>query len=83
MPIQGTAADMIKLAMIRVDKCLTASQLPARMLLQVHDELLFEVDEAAVDALTELVSREMIAALTLQVPIEVDTGTGKNWLDAH
>jgi len=83
MPIQGTAADMIKLAMIRVDKCLTASQIPARMLLQVHDELLFEVDEAAVDALTELVSREMIAALTLQVPIEVDTGTGKNWLDAH
>jgi DNA polymerase I len=82
-PIQGTAADMIKLAMIRVDAALRATQLQARMLLQVHDELVFECPESEVPTLRELVIQGMTKALKLAVPIEVETGTGGNWLAAH
>ncbi len=82
-PIQGTAADMIKLAMIRVDEDLRAAGLRTRMLLQVHDELLFEVpeDEAATAKL--LITDAMRHALPLRVPVEVDAATGHNWLEAH
>ncbi|HLF13889.1 MAG TPA: DNA polymerase I [Bacteroidota bacterium] len=80
MPIQGTAADMIKLAMIRIHGRLTGERLRARMLLQVHDELVFEVPESETDAVGKLVRSEMEAALPLSVPVVVDVGTGKNWL---
>ena len=83
MPIQGTAADMIKLAMVRVDAALRASDLKARMLLQVHDELLFEVPVAEVESVRKLVVEGMKNALPLRVPIVVDTGVGQNWLEAH
>ena len=83
MPIQGTAADMIKLAMVRVDAALRASGHKAKMLLQVHDELLFEVPEAEVEAVRALVVDGMRNALPLRVPIVVDAGVGQNWLEAH
>ncbi len=82
-PIQGTAADMIKLAMIRVDRELHESGLRARMLLQVHDELLFEVPEGEVALARALITDAMRHALPLRVPIEVEAGTGRNWLEAH
>ncbi len=82
-PIQGTAADLIKLAMIRVQAALEERGLPARMTLQVHDELVFEVPEGEVDALRELVVPLMEQAMPLDVPLVVDTGVGSNWLEAH
>lgn len=84
MPIQGTQADMIKLAMIAIDRQIATEGLSARMLLQVHDELVFEVPPAEVEVLSEIIRHEMIHALPLEgVPIEVDVDTGQNWLDAH
>lgn len=82
-PIQGTAADMIKLAMVRVDAALSAGHWKAKMLLQVHDELLLEVPEAEVDAVKPLVVEAMRHALPLRVPVVVDAGVGQNWLEAH
>lgn len=82
-PIQGTAADMIKLAMIKVDAALRHGKFRARMLLQVHDELLFEVPKTEVEPVTRLVKEGMTNALPLPVPVEVETGTGMNWLEAH
>ncbi len=82
-PIQGTSADMIKLAMVRVATALKAGGFKTRMLLQVHDELLFEVPEAEVDAVKPLVVEAMREALPLRVPIEVEAGVGMNWLEAH
>jgi DNA polymerase-1 len=82
-PIQGTAADLIKLAMIRVDAALTEKKLAARMILQVHDQLVFEVPEAEVDEVAPLVVDLMEQAMELDVPLVVDTGTGENWLQAH
>ena len=83
MPIQGTAADMIKCAMIRLDADLQDRGLKSRMLLQVHDELVFEVPDAEQGELTSLVRKRMMEALTLNVPVKVDMGTGCNWLEAH
>lgn len=83
MPIQGTAADMIKLAMIAIDDALRRRKSAARMLLQVHDELVFEVPEADVETMKNLVVEKMQNALKLDVPIEVEVGVGKNWLEAH
>ena len=82
-PIQGTAADMIKLAMVRVDAALRERGVEARMLLQVHDELLLEVPEGEVDEVRELVVEGMRGALELKVPVVVDTGVGRDWLEAH
>jgi DNA polymerase-1 len=82
-PIQGTAADLIKLAMIRVARGLRADRLSTRMLLQVHDELLLEVPEKEVAAVTSLVTREMSGAGTLKVPLVVDVGSGPSWAMAH
>lgn len=83
MPIQGTAADMMKLAMIGVHKHMKAEGLKALMMLQVHDELLFEVPDSEVDILTAIVKQEMEAALPLDgVPILVETGMGVSWYEA-
>ncbi|MDZ4702216.1 MAG: DNA polymerase I [Rhodothermales bacterium] len=83
MPIQGTQADMIKLAMIRIYNRLHAEQRAARMILQVHDELVLTLPPAEVDAIRGLVEHEMVNALRLDLPIEVDINVANNWLDAH
>jgi DNA polymerase-1 len=80
-PLQGTAADLIKLAMIRIDRELHERNLRSRMLLQVHDELVFEAPEKEVDALRELVKREMEQVHALLVPLVVEIGVGLNWRD--
>jgi DNA polymerase-1 len=84
-PIQGTAADMIKLAMIRVETALRAAGLKTTMLLQVHDELLFELPESEVEQARTIILHEMKHALQLPhgVPAEVEAGTGLDWLRAH
>ena len=82
-PIQGSAADIIKIAMLNIYKRMQAEQLQAKMLLQVHDELVFECPKAELDALKQLVQTEMENAYTLQVPLTVDIGVGQNWLEAH
>jgi DNA polymerase I len=81
-PIQGSAADIIKVAMLRVDQALRAQGLRSRMLLQVHDELLFEVAEGEFDALRTLVTETMCSAFDLRVPLDVSVGTGRSWADA-
>jgi DNA polymerase-1 len=81
--IQGTAADIMKRAMIRVDKALTRTRSPAKMLLSVHDELVFEVPEGAAEEAAELVKREMEAAATLGIPLVAEGRWGKSWADAH
>jgi DNA polymerase-1 len=82
-PMQGTAADIIKRAMIDVDAWLSQSGLDARMIMQVHDELIFEVDKAQLDELIEGVKRCMEGAAKLEVPLIVDVGSGDNWDQAH
>jgi DNA polymerase-1 len=82
-PMQGTAADIIKRAMITVHAWLNTANINARMIMQVHDELVFEVAEADVETLRENVTRLMSAAADLQVPLVVDTGVGDNWDEAH
>jgi DNA polymerase-1 len=79
MPIQGTAADGMKIAMVRVDEALRARSLRSRMLLQVHDELVFETDEDELPELATLVKETMESALPLDVPLEVDLKVGANW----
>ncbi len=83
MPIQGTAADMIKLAMIQIHKTISSQQHDIRMLLQVHDELVFEVHKNYVDEAREIIAERMKSALPLDVPIEVEIGIGNNWFEAH
>jgi DNA polymerase-1 len=82
-PMQGTAADIIKRAMIEVDRWLTESRIEARLIMQVHDELVFEVREAAADELMSQVRTLMSAAADLRVPLKVDAGSGHNWDEAH
>jgi len=82
-PIQGTAADLIKIAMINIHRRLLKENLRARMILQVHDELVFEAPENELAALSTLVREEMSSAIKLDVPIKVDVGVGENWLEAH
>ncbi len=81
-PIQGSAADIIKVAMLNVDAAITAQGLKSRMLLQVHDELVFEVAVGEREAMEELVRREMAAAADLTVPLDVSVGTGRSWHEA-
>lgn len=83
MPIQGTAADMIKLAMIHIDEAFSAQGLESRMLIQVHDELVFEVKKKEEKEVRSLVTRHMQQSLKLSVPLEIEIGVGKNWLEAH
>lgn len=80
-PIQGSAADLIKIAMIRIDDGLRTKGLESKMLLQVHDELVFELSPSEIDQVQELVKYEMEHAAQLSVPLVVDLGLGKNWLD--
>ena len=80
-PIQGSAADLIKIAMIRIDNALRTRQLQSKMLLQVHDELVFEVIPSELDQVKDLVKYEMEHAAELSVPLVVDLGVGKNWLE--
>ena len=82
-PMQGTAADIIKRAMISVHEWLSAEPLDAQMIMQVHDELVFEVHEADVDALQQKVEALMCSAAELSVPLTVETGVGANWDEAH
>ncbi|MFQ5864296.1 MAG: DNA polymerase, partial [bacterium] len=82
-PIQGTAADLIKVAMINIWNKLQERGLQTKMIMQVHDELVFEVTKTEVDAVRELVKQEMEEAIELDVPIKVDIGVGPNWLEAR
>jgi len=81
-PLQGTAADLIKLAMVHLDARLTNEGYAARMTIQVHDELVFEVPDAEVGAVTDIVRTEMESAIELAVPLVVDVGVGANWIEA-
>jgi DNA polymerase I len=82
-PIQGSSADMIKLAMVNIHRELTARKLKTRMILQVHDELVFDLFQEEEDEVRALVEEKMRTAIALDVPIVVEMGTGHNWLEAH
>lgn len=82
-PVQGSAADLIKIAMIRIQKRINDEALPLRMMLQVHDELVFECPRDRVDELSAMVKSEMENAMKLQVPLVASVGFGENWLIAH
>lgn len=83
MPIQGTAADIIKLAMIKIHNYLAQEKLKSRMILQVHDELVFEIYQSEADTVPDIIVEMMKNAYPLSVPLEVDSGISDNWLDAH
>ena len=82
-PMQGTAADIIKLAMIKCDQWLFENELNIKMIMQVHDELVFEVPENQLDTVLETIPGLMTTVASLKVPLEVDVGVGKNWDEAH
>ncbi|MFZ0793668.1 MAG: DNA polymerase, partial [Candidatus Korobacteraceae bacterium] len=79
--LQGTAADLIKIAMIRIDAELRERGLRSRMLLQVHDELVFEVPDGEVDTMKQIVTQQMEHVRELKVPLRIEVGTGPNWRD--
>ena len=81
--IQGSAADLIKMAMLAVRKRLRDENHPGRMLLQIHDELVLEAPESDIASLIELVRHEMQHAMELSVPLVVDVSVGDNWLETH
>lgn len=83
MPIQGTAAEMLKIAMINIHNAFLKKKLESKMILQVHDELVFDVLKNELDDVREIVEKNMIDALPLDVPMEVDSGFGKSWFEAH
>jgi DNA polymerase-1 len=83
MPIQGTAADMIKIAMINIHNEFRKKKLESKMLLQVHDELVFEVKTDEIDTVKDIVTKKMRNAMSLKVPIEVEVGVGDSWYEAH
>ncbi|MHC4982198.1 MAG: DNA polymerase I [Planctomycetota bacterium] len=80
--VQGSAADLIKQAMVNIDSRVTREERPSKMLIQIHDELVFEIPEADVEAEREMIVEEMSGAIKLRVPLKVDTAAGKNWLEA-
>ncbi|CAD5269662.1 MULTISPECIES: DNA polymerase I [unclassified Imperialibacter] len=82
-PIQGSAADIIKIAMIRIHDWLIKEKMKTKMIMQVHDELVFDVHESELDVVKEKVVHFMENAISLEVPLEVGTGVGNNWLEAH
>jgi DNA polymerase-1 len=82
-PIQGSAADLLKVAMVRLHERLTHRSLATRMLLTVHDEIVFDVPDDEVAAVQPLIRETMENAWPLLVPLEVEIGVGKNWLEAH
>ena len=81
-PIQGTAADIIKIAMIRVDKELKLRKMKSRLILQVHDELLVEAHNDEIEEVKEIIKKEMMGAASLAIPLEIDMNIGKNWYEA-
>ncbi|MCK4596477.1 DNA polymerase I [bacterium] len=82
-PIQGTAADLIKVAMIEIDRELRGRGWQAKMIIQIHDELVFEIPKEELNQVSEMIRSKMENALSLKVPIKVDIGVGKNWYEAH
>jgi DNA polymerase-1 len=82
-PIQGSAADIIKIAMIRIYDRMKSEKFFSKMILQVHDELIFEVVSSELEKLKEMVLYEMSNAVKLDIPLKVDWGTGNNWFEAH
>lgn len=82
-PVQGTAADLIKIAMVRIANEIKQKHLPCRMVLQVHDELVFEVEKSAVTEIKEMVRTLMSGALQIDVPLDVEINEGKSWFEAH
>ena len=82
-PVQGSAADLIKIAMIRIQKRINEEKLPLKMMLQVHDELVFECPRDQVEAMAQMVKSEMEGAMELKVPLVASVGFGENWLEAH
>ena len=83
MPIQGTANELIKIAMINVHKKINEAKLKSKMILQIHDELLFDVPKNEIETLSNLVKYEMENAIKLKIPLKVDCDYGKNWFEAH
>ena len=81
-PIQGSAADIIKIAMIRVQKALDEAKIDAKLILQVHDELIIEAHSSCADIAREILQKEMESAVKLLAPLSAETGVGKTWLDA-
>ena len=82
-PIQGSAADIIKIAMINIAAILKSQKLKSKMLLQVHDELVFDAHKDELDILSKIIKHEMENAFKLSVPLDVEIGIGNNWLEAH
>lgn len=82
MPIQGTASDIVKIAMLKVDDALRRENVKTKMIMQVHDELLFEAPEEEIEKVIEIIKREMENAVTLDVPLIADIGSGENWMNA-
>jgi DNA polymerase I len=82
-PVQGSAADLIKLAMVRLESRIARERVPAAMILQVHDELVFEVDAGGVEGAVALIREEMESVMPLRVPLRVDARAGSNWSEAH
>ena len=82
-PIQGGAADIIKIAMINIHKKLTSENWKSKMLLQVHDELVFDVHNSELEKIQPMIKHEMENAFKMAVPLDVEIGLGKNWLEAH
>ncbi|MGC9343081.1 MAG: DNA polymerase, partial [Bacteroidales bacterium] len=82
-PIQGSAADIIKIAMVKIRDRMEKEKIKSRMILQVHDELVFDVIAGEEEQIKRLIREEMEKAWELLVPLTVDIGTGKNWLEAH
>jgi len=82
-PIQGSAADIIKIAMINIHKKLNEGNYKTKMLLQVHDELVFDCYKPELDEMKELIKSEMENAYQMAVPLDVEVGIGENWLEAH
>jgi DNA polymerase-1 len=82
-PVQGSSADMIKIAMIGINKEMKKRDMKSRMIMQVHDELVFDTLKSEVESLSATVRDEMTSAIPLKVPVEIDINTGDNWLEAH
>jgi len=82
-PIQGSAADIIKLAMVAVHNAMSKENLQSKMILQVHDELVFDVHKMEIEQMQHLVKKAMEEAVEMEVPMEVEMKTASNWLEAH
>ena len=82
-PVQGSAADIIKLAMVNISDKISGSNFKSKMLVQVHDELIFEIYKPELEEMRKLIQQEMESAYSLNVPLAVDIGLGNNWYEAH